>query len=302
MPTQTSSVPSEHDPRGLGFLQADPELDRHVATVAEKTLAEFEEVGLTPEQFSVAWVETDRAAGAGRIGTYRGGVEFYPASVVKLFWMAFAEHLVEVGELESTPELERAMEDMIRDSSNDATALVVDMTTGTTGGPELPPDELAAWTYRRQAANRWLKSLGYVGINVCQKTWGDGPYGRERQSYGEHFENRNALTADATARLMAEIATDRIVTPERCAKMRSLLHRKNPADCADADVQAKDFSGRVIPSGARLWSKAGWTSDSRNDAAWVHLPDGREVVAVVFTKDQSEHDGIIPFIVKHLIG
>lgn len=287
--------------RGLGFLVPDAGLDDKVAAVAEKTLAEFGGAGLTDGQFSIAWVELDRERGTGRIGSYRGGEDFYPASVVKMFWMAFAEHLLEAGELSPSSELERALDHMIRDSSNDATAFVVDATTGTTGGPELPGAEFRVWAERRHAANRWFQSLGYVGINVCQKTWCEGPYGRERQFYGEHYENRNGLTADATARLMAEIATDRVVTPERCARMRNLLQRQNPADSAEADSQATDFSGRSIPSGARLWSKAGWTSNSRNDVAWICLPDGREVVVAVFTRDQSQNEAIIPYIVKQLI-
>ncbi|MFQ3586944.1 MAG: serine hydrolase [Fimbriimonadaceae bacterium] len=298
----TGSTGNPEDGRGLGFLVPDAALDDKVAAVAARTRSEFGPSGLTQDQFSIAWVELDRERGTGRIGAFQGGKAFYPASVVKMFWMAFAEHLAELGEIDMSAELERALTDMIRDSSNDATALVVDVTTGTTGGPELSPESFVAWAHRRNAANRWFRGLGYVGINVCQKTWCEGPYGRERQFYGELFENRNALTADATARLMAEIATDQIVTPERCSRMRRRLQRLNPADSPEADSQATDFSGRSIPSGARLWSKAGWTSDSRNDAAWIHLPDGREVISVVFTKDHSSNEAIIPFIVRQLIG
>ena len=70
---------------------------------------------------------------------------------------------------------------MIRDSSNDATSLVVDLLSGTTSGPSLPPERMAHWVKQRQLVNGWLSELGWPelqGCNACQKTWGDGPYGR----------------------------------------------------------------------------------------------------------------------------
>jgi len=36
----------------------------------------------------------------------------YPASVVKLFYLAYAEHLLETGELKDTPELQRGLSEM----------------------------------------------------------------------------------------------------------------------------------------------------------------------------------------------
>ena len=63
-----------------------------------------------------------------------------------------------------------------------------------------------------------LFSLGYTpppGINVNQKTYCEGPYGREQLFRGSKGENRNKLTTEATARLLAEIATGKAVTPAR---------------------------------------------------------------------------------------
>lgn len=66
----------------------------------------------------------------------------YPASVVKLVYLVAAEAWRQADLLADTPELRRALSDMIRDSSNDATSLVVDLLSGTTSGPSLPP---SAW-------------------------------------------------------------------------------------------------------------------------------------------------------------
>ena len=46
---------------------------------------------------------------------------------------------------------------------------------------------------------------------------------------------------------------------------------------------AEGFFGEGLPPGSRLWSKAGWTSETRHDAAIVALPDGPRFILVAFT-------------------
>ena len=137
--------------------------------------------------------------------SYRGVEPIYPASVVKLFFLLACHEWLEKGMIPPSSELNRAMQDMIVDSSNDATAYVVDVLTGTTGGPALPPAPFETWKAQRNLVNRYFQSLNWMefeSINVNQKTWGDGPYGREDQFVGQNRENRNKLTTDATARLL----------------------------------------------------------------------------------------------------
>lgn len=74
--------------------------------------------------------------------SYRGIERIYPASVVKLFYLVAMAEWLEGGMVNDSPELDRAVRDMIVDSSNDATSLVVDILTGTSSGPMLPPDPL----------------------------------------------------------------------------------------------------------------------------------------------------------------
>lgn len=120
---------------------------------------------------------------------------------------------MQTGALKQTPELERALHDMIVDSSNDATHYVVDALTGTTDGAELEETALREWMDKRNATNRYFAGLGYEKINVNQKTWCEGPYGRERQGLGPNFEYRNKLTTEAVARLIYEI----VARPRRFA-------------------------------------------------------------------------------------
>ena len=89
---------------------------------------------------------------------------------MKLFYLVAAHHQMEAGLLKQTPELDRALHDMIVESSNDATHYVVDALTGTTDGPELDEVALREWTHKRDAMNRYFAGLGYEKINVNQKT------------------------------------------------------------------------------------------------------------------------------------
>ena len=227
---------------------------------------------------------TDLPAGA----SWRGDGATYPASVVKLFVLAAVEAWLQRCLIEDSTELRRAMADMIRHSSNDATSLLVDLLSGTTSGPELPEAPFRSWAAQRQLINHWFAGLGWpelVGCNVCQKTWGDGPYGRERQFYGPDLENRNRLTAEATARLLHAIMGGALVSPPACSRMRHLLRRSlDPAErAADPENQVDGFLGEGLAEGASLWSKAGWMSQARHDAAYVERESCRPFLLVVFS-------------------
>lgn len=234
--------------------------------------------------------------------SYRGQEGIYPASVVKLFYLVMAQHLMEDGHLKETDELKRALKDMIVDSSNDATGYVLDMITGTTSGPELKGADLKKWAEKRNAVNRYFTSLGYNGINTNQKTYCEGPYGREQFFRGEKGENRNKLTTEATARLLSEIVTGKAVSPARSKMMMELLKRDYSGTSTDADDQAHGFTSIALQPGARLWSKAGWTSTTRHDAAYVELAGGARFVLVTFTTDHATEREIIPTVARVVIS
>jgi beta-lactamase class A len=274
---------------------ASPEIQSLVDAAVKEALRKFADKKLTESQFAVTVIDLrdpDRPAQ----GSFRGEERIYTASVVKMFYLAGAHRQLEDGRLKLTPEFGRALRDMIVDSSNDATGYVLDVLTGTTSGPELPPAEMRAWQHRRDWVNRYFASLGYTNINVNQKTFCEDAYGREKQSRGPKGENRNKLTTNATARLLAEIATGRAVTPARSAQMMELMRRDLAAKSEDPDDQTHGFTGIALKgvAGARLWSKAGWTSVNRHDAAYIELPNGARFVVVTFTEGQSRTRDIIP--------
>jgi hypothetical protein len=234
--------------------------------------------------------------------SYRGVERIYPASVVKLFYLVAVNEWLEKGMSQTSKELERALRDMIVDSSNDATSLVVDILSGTTSGPELPAAPFETWKYQRNIINRYYQSLGWEEmqtINVCQKTWGDGPYGRERAFVGELLENRNMLTTNAIARLLHSIVGGVAVSSGRSQAMMALLKRSLNDLSTDGDEnQVTGFLGGGLTKDAQIWSKAGWTSQVRHDVAYIELPNQRPYLLVVFTegKAQAKNRDILPFI------
>ena len=177
---------------------------------------------------------------------------------------------------------------------------VIDVITGTTSGPELPEAELKVWFEKRNAVNRYFASLGYTNINANKKPWGEGPYGRETQAIKLFEPKRNMLTTDATARLMTEIATGKCISPIRSAEMMTLLKRDPIGESKDPDNQAK-FTGPALPPDAKLWSKAGWTSETRHDATYIELSDGNKFVLVIFTVGHANERGIVPAVAKAVI-
>lgn len=274
--------------------------------VAKMATQHFAADKLELDQLGISLARIDRGQHRLIVGSYRGEEPMYPASVVKLFYLVRLANELHDGKLQLTPELDRAARDMIVESVNDATSLVLDTLTGTTSGPELGPSEMAAWSDKRNSVNRWYSDRGYSGINACQKTWNEGPYGRDRIFYGTKYENRNRLTPDACVKLMGQIALDRAVPyggatdSLRSEWMKSFLKRLIPAEGGDNE-QAVKFSGASLPKGSELWSKAGWTDSVRHDVAWFKLPDGREYIWAIFTKEHSKQEKLIPFIASELL-
>jgi beta-lactamase class A len=269
-------------------------VDQAVAATVKK----FAALNLRAEELAVTLVDL-RDGKTPAWADHRGDAPTYPASVVKLFYLVAAHRQLEDGKIADTAELRRALRDMIVDSGNEATGYVLDVLTGTTSGPELPAAELQAWHERRNAVNRYFHALGYTDINANRKTWNEGPYGRDMQAVQQFLPARNSLTANATARLLVEIANGRCVSAGRSAQMLELLQRN--FNDLQSNYQAWDFIGAGLPPSARLWSKAGDMSQARHDAALIELADGARLVLVVFTTRPDEK-AIIPEIARLIVN
>ena len=263
------------------------------------------------DSFAITWVRYDDVApqaGQGSGASWNQDQILYPASVVKLFYAVAVEQWIQSDLIPDGDELRRAVRDMITDSSNDATGLVVDLLTGTTSGPELHGERWEIWTQQRHLINAWLQNLAWPElreVNCCQKTWGDGPYGREKMFYGVDNSNRNGLSTAATARMLEAVMTGAVVSPLACRRLQGLLRRSldQKQRHADPENQVDGFLGEGLPQDALLWSKAGWMSQARHDAAWFQTSNEQPpTMMVVFTTGSycAEDTSLLPKLARQL--
>src|SRR5690242_21891014 len=123
-------------------------LQELVNRAAKTTLDRFADKKLQENELSITLIDL-RDSAHPVTASFHGNERVYPASVVKLFYLVAAHRWLEDKKIEQTPELTRALKDMIVDSSNEATQYVVDVLTHTTGGYELPPKEMEEWQYQQ---------------------------------------------------------------------------------------------------------------------------------------------------------
>ncbi len=295
------AVPKNYKPP---VIETSAPISALLERAVSETIAQFPDKNWKPDEISATVIDL-RDPARWLIAEVRGEKQMYPASVPKMFYMAALQRQLEDGKVKQTAELARGEKDMIVDSSNEATQYILDVITGTSSGAELPEKEFQKWQHKRNRVNRYLEQMGYKNINVNQKTFCEDAYGIEQQSRGYKGQNRNMLTTNATARMMAEIVSGRLASPERTRHMMDLMKRDPFATAKDPHDQAHGFTGIALidrkMTDARLWSKAGWTSRARHDAAYIETASGLKFVIVVFTENHAAERQVIPAVAGRVI-
>jgi beta-lactamase class A len=296
-------------------VPVDPGLGAALTRAAETTLREFPR--LTPDNLALSAIDLTKPDNIVR-ADYRGDAPFYPASLVKLFFMvetyqefsvSGSEPLKELKKLHRyngeetktppkklTPEIERALREMIQVSDNDAAAFLVDLLTDTASGPELEGKALEEFIERRRKLNR-----SFASISAMAKPWSFGPFGRDKQLMGENKINRNRASANSIASLLLWIVQRHAVSPRASDAMLALLERPLSPP-RPTENQLKDFFGESLPPGSKLWLKEGDTSEVRHDAAYIELPNGRKLIVIILTRGAADDKTLLPGIGKRLLA
>jgi beta-lactamase class A len=287
-----TAVPLHANFREFTDVARDPSLETRLRLAAEATLKAYPK--LKPEDLAISLIDVTNPALIAR-ADLRGDEPFYPASVIKLFFMAD----VYLTKIEKQGDVERALKEMIVVSDNDATAYLVDLLADTVPGLPLEGRALRKYIDKRRSINKRFEKLGYTGnVSAMMKPWSFGPYGVDRQVLGENRVNRNKLTANATASLLLWIQRLR---PRGAHEMMALLQRPL-SPVREEENQVKEFIGEALPTDARLWSKAGWTSEVRHDAAYIELPGGRKIILVIFTRGIAEDVTLVPAVTRNVLA
>ncbi len=292
----------------MAFYRQDPEM----AYCLKGLLDRFEKEGRPnlQENIAITCIRYDKqnpSTSSGYGTGWHSNRNFYPASVVKIVYALATQVWIQQDLIVDSEELRRALHEMIANSNNDATSYILDLLTGTTSGPSLNESNYEAWKIQRQLINHWLNDLRWPEIenwNCSQKTWNEGPFGREKDFYGKKNENRNSMSTDGTARIFESFMTLEMLPKLESDNLRKNFQRSlDPVGRKqDLENQIDGFLGEGLPLASKLWSKAGLMSEVRHDVAWWEAPNKNPMLAVVFTtgKELIKDQFLLPAISSEL--
>ncbi|MGB6301274.1 MAG: serine hydrolase [Rivularia sp. (in: cyanobacteria)] len=237
----------------------------------------------------------------GKIAGYQQEELRYPASVVKLFWMVYLYAQIEKDIL-SEADFYQYLYKMIKKSDNGAASKIIDKISDTKYQEKIQGKESQDWRKKRLQVNQYFQRAGYDNINVSQKTFPipdlklSKPEGSEL-ILRENSQNpiRNKISTQQVGRLLYEIDKKQSVSSIYSEKMANWLtidaqtrnlkrDDKNP----NQFNPVRGFLSASLSDEIDFKGKAGWTSNSRNDAGIVTTPDGKTAyILVVFGDDKA---------------
>ena len=284
--------------------------DEYLDSVIREVIADFENVGISSQDISINLVNL-KHQNFDSIYSYaehQSDFPRFPASLVKVFWAVILLEQEAQGLIDRDQYLDEYLYKMLHRSDNEAASKVVDLITSTVSGESLSSNSLQGWIDRRESMNHYFESLGYKDINITQKTFpipylnANMPEGRDLQMRGDpDMPLRNSLTTSNVARLLLEIETDQVVSPEHSQALKRRMSRNlHPDTWQHIPFNwIGGFLGESLPTSTRFVSKAGWTSQVRHDAAIVGGFDQPvHYILVVFSEGEkaSENENIFPLI------
>lgn len=291
------------EPASVTFLagvRSDPELQSFLDTTIE-TLKKSD-AALRKQNIRVALIDIP-ASGPPSLAHWNGDSPVYPASVPKFVYLMAAYAWRDRGQLEIDPAFGRQLQAMIYKSSNRATQVVVRRITNTKAGPRLNTEDYEEFSWRRHSVNRWLENLGIRGLHMVHPTYDGGGdlHGRDVQFLEDQavkgslpdqkgqFRNRQAMTANATALLLALLAEDLALRPETSAEVRERMRR----DPRRQSYLWKRIAGAVDPENKsyEVFAKTGTWGPIYADAGIIRHADGRQLVVAVFLEGRPAYRG-----------
>jgi Beta-lactamase enzyme family len=271
---------------------------QELQTIVDKIVDLAKAKGMPTDALSVTLVDLNSKEEA----SYQQEKLRFPASVVKLFWLVNLQEQLRQGLSLEDDELIADLPKMIHKSDNETASRVVDRITQTQSGSNLSQEEFNLWLDRRKQINRFFEAAGYQGINVSQKTFPipylhlSEPQGRELQMRGSLAKPiRNKITTQQASRLMYEIVIGQAVSPVASQKMLDLLTIDSATRIENRELQnpnifnpVRGYLSQSLPENVFVAAKAGWTSRSRQETAYIATPDGKiSYILTIFAEDKS---------------
>lgn len=266
-------------------------------SIVDRTVRLATNKKLPKKALSITLIDTK----TGKYGAYQQDDLRYPASIVKMFWMVYSYSLIKnnsLSEADFTPYLDK----MIKNSDNDSASYVVNIITNTQSGSDFQGEEYENWLQKRNQLNKYFQQAGYTNINLNQKVFPinslniSQPQGIELKMRGNPEKPiRNKMTTQHAARLLYEIYNGQAISRDYSEKMINLLRIDSQTRNLKKDDQnpnefnpVRGFFSESLPSNIDFGGKAGWTSNTRQEAAYIATPDGKAAyILVVFAEDRA---------------
>jgi beta-lactamase class A len=269
--------------------------------------------GLPTTSLSVTLIDLK----TGEEASYQQEKPRYPASVVKIYWLVMLQAQLQEKNLIEDEQLSLDLQKMIKKSDNEAASRILDRITDTQSGSNLNTKELELWLNKRKQTNRFFFDAGYEDLNISQKAFPIpylnlySPQGRELQMRQNPDKPiRNKITTKQTSRLMYEIVKRQAVSSDKSSKMLNLLSidaTTRITNRANKDPNifntVRGFFSQSLPDDVCFAAKAGWTSESRGETAYIATADQKtEYILTIFAEDRSyAHDWNIFPEMSHLV-
>ncbi|MBD1803882.1 serine hydrolase [Microcoleus sp. FACHB-SPT15] len=255
--------------------------------------------GLPTTPLSITLIDLN----SGEFAGYQQEQPRFPASVVKMFWMVALYAPLQKGIFPNEEVFTADLQKMIKKSDNEAASRILDEITNTESASELEGENYQIWLSKRKQLNNFFQEAGYEDINVSQKAFPIPylklyePKGREQQMRGNPTHPiRNKITTFQAARLLYEIVTMQAISQEYSEKMMSLLTLDAATRTQNRELQdperfnpVRGFFSQSLPDNIYFAAKAGWTSRSRQEAAYIATPDGESAYILVIFAEHSSY-------------
>lgn len=298
-PVSAYAIKRERQPTqelAYNFTPSTLQKSQKLQTIVDEVVNLAKSKDFPVESLSVSLINVN----SGETAEYQEEKLRYPASVIKLFWLVAIYSYFETGILQKPEQFSNDLYKMLKKSDNEAASRLLDLITNTKSGFELSPQEYQTWLNKRYSINKLFQKAGYKGINISQKTFPIPsedmyePKGRDLQMRGASKKPiRNKISTQQVARLMDEIFTGRAISTEYSQNLQQWLrwdlsssYWKNLDPNTGSFNPIRTFFGESLPNNIYFASKAGLTSSTRQEIAYIS--DGRTAyILAVFGEDPA---------------
>jgi hypothetical protein len=204
---------------------------------------------------------------------------YYPASLIKLFAALRACEKINAEELDEFIEndLKVAIRNSLEESDNDALSLLYDFISDSQSGL-YDKKTFAKFSQARKSLTKYFQEQGFSSeLALHNKCYSFAPYGRDLKLFLNEGSNQ-VLISDLEKIIFQIIENEELLE----SMLRDGDDEQSEFIYAGLDAKKLDF----------FYSKAGWTTSVRHDAAYFSF-QGQKYLMIILTKGLSAQKDLV---------